>query len=414
MIDLAGSRITGSPAGQLTRRAIRFTRHVLKRFEEDGCFAAAGALSYTTLVSLVPLLAISLAVLSAFPIFDKLRKTALDWIFDTFVPAVGGTVNQYISNFVGMAGQTTAVGVIALAVTATLLLATIEDRMNAIWRVKAPRSWAARITIYWTVLTLGPLLLAMTISITSSLRDLGDQFVGTASAESWLSGLAGLVPWLVESFALMLFFSFIPHCPVRWRSALAGAIVSALLVELVRWGFGLYLAHFNSYQAIYGALAAIPIFLLWMYLTWSVILFGAEVAAAAPLWQSGEQFVEVAEPDRLALALGVLGALSTHAAEPGGPMPLRMVADQLGIAPALIADTLERLTNAGFAAATREGGYVLARDLAHFTLFDLREAIDKRPSGASQTLEARLTEVRHAEAKALQVSIASLLEREAA
>ncbi len=269
MIDIEAVRGGGIAVGRTTRRLVRFVHHVLNRFEQDGCFAAAGALSYTTLVSLVPLLAISLAVLSAFPIFDKLRTTALDWIFDTFVPTVGGTVDQYITSFVGMAGQTTAVGVVALAVTATMLLATIEDRMNAIWRVRAPRSWAARVTIYWSVLTLGPLLTAFTVSLTTSLRELGGPFVPDGpSRRGWpisRSSCRGRSRSSASRSSSASSRTVRCAGATRWP----GAAVSATLIELVRWGFGLYFQHFNSYQAIYGALAAIPIFLLWMYLTWA-------------------------------------------------------------------------------------------------------------------------------------------------
>jgi membrane protein len=409
MIDIEVVRTRGLAAGHTLRRLGRFLRHVLNRFEQDGCFAAAGALSYTTLVSLVPLLAISLAVLSAFPIFDKLRTTALDWIFDTFVPTVGGTVDQYITSFVGMAAQTTAVGVVALAVTATMLLATIEDRMNAIWRVRAPRSWIARVTIYWSVLTLGPLLAGFTVSLTSSLRDFGGPYVPDESSLSWLASLAIFLPWVVESFALTLFFSFIPHCPVRWRDATAGAIASATLIELVRWGFSLYLHHFNSYEAIYGALAAIPIFLLWMYLTWGVVLVGAEIAAAVPLWTSGEEFVVITEPDSLAVALGVLEVLSAQT-EQGGPVSLRTIARTLRLPPGLVSGSLERLARAGFAVATRDSGYVLARDLATATLYELHVAVETRTTGRSRRLEERLVSVRAAEAEALSVPIASLID----
>jgi membrane protein len=413
MIDVEQVRAGGKMAGRAVLRAARFLRYVARRFETDFCFAAAGALSYTTLVSLVPLLVISLAFLSVFPIFDKLRTDAIDIIFNTFVPKVGGTVDQYITGFVNMAGRTTAIGVIVLAGTATLLLATIEDRLNAIWRVHAPRGWVARVFIYWTVVTLGPLFVALAFSLSSSLREVGADFVPGEAAlvndTSWLAALAVLVPWAVESAGLTLFYSLLPHCPVGWRPAVLGAVVAALLIEICRWGFTLYLDHFNSYQAIYGALATIPIFLAWMYFTWCCVLYGAEIAAAAPLWGHGEEFHEVAETAPLPLALDVLRVLRRQAGE-GGPVKLSVIARAVRVPGATIAECLDRLTRAGFAASTPDGGYVLARDLERATLLNLRDAVEPRPPPRSAELEDRLAPVRAAEAAALSVPIARLLD----
>jgi membrane protein len=411
MLDIEEVRAKGAVYWQRFRRVGRFFRHVVKRFETDFCFAAAGALSYTTLVSLVPLLVISLALLSAFPIFNTLRTEAIDAIFQTFVPKVGGTVDQYLTGFIDTASKTTAIGVIVLAGTATLLLATIEDRLNAIWRVHAPRSWVARVTIYWAVVTLGPLLTALAFSVSSSLRDASfvQQEAGTVT--SWLAGLAVFVPGLVESLGLTLFYLLIPHCPVRWRAAVIGAVIAASMIEICRWGFTVYLDNFNSYQAIYGALATVPIFLAWMYFTWCCVLFGAEIAAAEPLWELGEQFIAVAEPAPLALALDVLKVLSAQAGK-GGPARLWMIAMQVRVPGATIAECLENLTGAGFTAATVDGGFVLARDLRRATLLELRDAVEVKPSPRGPELEARLAPVREVEREVLSVPIASLFEPE--
>ena len=237
----------------------RFAWYVARRFNDDGCLAAAGALSYTTLVSLVPLLAISLAVFSAFPIFDTLRGEALSFIFNAFVPRIGGTVEGYISTFAASAGKTTALGVVVLAVTAIMLLATIEARLDAIWRVHVPRGWVARITIYWTLLTLGPLIFGLALSISTSLhvvtRDLGTAGAASLPVLGQLSFVAGTLPVLLQGVGLMLFYCLIPHCPVRWRDGLLGGVAAAMLLEICRFGFTLFIDHYNSYEPIYGALA---------------------------------------------------------------------------------------------------------------------------------------------------------------
>ena len=399
------------------RRFVRFVRHVVGRFIDDGCFAAAGALSYTTLVSIVPLLAISLAVLSAFPIFDKMRERALMLMFDNFVPTVGATVEEYISNFAQSAGKTTAIGLLVLAVTAIMLLATIEDRLDAIWRVHAPRRWLARILTYWTMLTLGPLLFGIGLSVPASLhgitRDMAVVGASQHLVEQWLSILAAYAPFLLESAGFTLLFCLIPHCPVRWRDGAIGAVVAALLFEGCKAGFTLYLAHFNAYQAIYGALAVIPIFLLWMYLSWSVVLFGAEVAAAVPLWG-------LAAPDEvlarqrvdLDLGLAVIGRL-VRQGQTGGSVPLRGLATELAAPVGLLANCLDRLLAAGFVAASVDGGWVLARDLTTARLVDLKHAVETEPDyrrgRRSARLGTRWQGVTAAERAALDVPIADLL-----
>ena len=410
-IGTIGAR--GMQAKRVAIRALRFLRHVAKRFETDFCFGAAGALSYTTLVSLVPLLVISLALLSAFPIFDKLRAQLIDAIFNDLVPKVGGTVEQYITGFVDMAGRTTAIGVIVLAATATLLLATIEDRLNAIWRVHQPRGWIARVTIYWTVVTLGPLLVALAFSVTTSLRDFSDALIPSEaawiSASSWLAGLAGIVPWLVESIGLTLFYSLIPHCPVGWRPAVLGAVIAALMIETCRWGFTVYLDHFNSYQAIYGALATIPIFLAWMYFTWCCVLFGAEIVAAAPLWSEADEQFELAAPAPLSLAVDVLRLLWRQSAK-GGAVQLAAVTRQIRVPGTAIAECLDRLAGAGFVAITADGGYVLSRDLGRATLAELHAAVEPRPPRRAPEIERHLAKMREAEAEAMAAPIARLFE----
>lgn len=402
---------------RLWHRLGRFVRHVLKRFIEDGCFAAAGALSYTTLVSIVPLLAISLAVLSAFPIFDKLRERALMLMFDNFVPTVGATIEEYISTFAQSAGKTTAIGLVVLAVTAIMLLATIEDRLDGIWRVHAPRRWMARILIYWTMLTLGPLLFGMGLSVSTSLHSITQDMAAVGATrhqvEEWLSLLATYAPFLLETVGFTLLFCLIPHCPVRWRDGAVGALVAALLFEGCKAGFTLYLGHFNAYQAIYGALAVIPIFLLWMYLSWSVVLFGAEVAAAVPLWG-------LAAPDEalaqqrvdLDLGLAVVGRLAQQG-RTGGATSFRVLATDLTVPVGLLANCLDRLLAAGFVAASVDGGWVLARDLNATRLIELKRAVetdpDYRRGRRSALLGRQWQPVTAAEQAALDVPIAALI-----
>ncbi|HVJ54564.1 MAG TPA: YihY family inner membrane protein [Aliidongia sp.] len=402
---------------QLSRLRL-FLVHVLRRFRDDGCLAAAGALSYTTLVSLVPLVAISLAVLSAFPIFDTLRSQLLGFVFDAFVPSIGGTVEQYISAFAATAGRTTAVGLIVLAVTSILLLATIEDRLGQIWRVNAPRRWSVRITVYWTILTLGPVLFGLAFSLSGTLgavsEALGFSNVSEHVIGRGLRDLSVVVPMALEALGLTLFYCLIPHCPVRWRDGLLGGVVASVLLEICKGGFTIFIGHYNSYEAIYGALAVIPIFLLWMYLSWGVVLFGAEIAAAVPLWGLDEALADGAEVTDLDLALQLLEALSAQTRQ-GGTARLRWLARSVKAPIGTVGRCLDLMVGAGIVAATVDGGFVLARDLGAVSLLDLQSALDsdlpgRRRRSGRHRLDQRLTDVRRAEIDALSVPVASVLE----
>ena len=179
--------------------AAAFAIYALRRFVADGCFAASGALSYTTLVSLVPLAVIALGSLSAFPIFAPVHEELLGLVFRNFVPSIGEQAAWWFRNFAESAAQTTAIGIAGIAATGILLLVTVEDQLNLIWRVTAPRPWVQRVLAYWTLITLGPLLIGVSLSL-STYFEIAARQVGLGHeaaalfASGWLHGLARAVP----------------------------------------------------------------------------------------------------------------------------------------------------------------------------------------------------------------------------
>ena len=231
-----------------------------KRFVKDSCARSAAALSYSSLLALVPLMTIALTILSAFPAFSEARVQLQSWVFRNFLPDAGIEISDQLTSFVDNATQTTGIGVLALAVTALLLLSTINSAFNAIWRVADQRSLFLKLLVYWALLTLGPLLIGASLSLSS---------YGFAMVE-W-SGIDGytrsffnvtqFLPAVLSIIAFTLLYLVVPNRPVRFRHAVFGAVVAAFLFELLKKGFALYLTHFPSYQALYGALAAVPIFL---------------------------------------------------------------------------------------------------------------------------------------------------------
>ena len=270
--------------GAPIRRAAALMHAVLRRFLADRCLPGAGALSYATIVSLVPLIAIAFAIFAAFPIFGPLRERLLGLVMANFAPEIGAESAIILTGFADNAASTTTVGVIALVVSAFLVLATVEEHLHHIFRVRTPRSWAQRVLVYWTVLTLGPLALGALLTIYGDINQfanwlaLGGNDAGPA-ARLWTERAHGVVAFGLETGAFALLYRLIPHRKVPWRPCLSGALCAALVLAALNLGFAIYIAHIASYNAIYGALAGIPILLLWMYIFWGAVLLGAELAA---------------------------------------------------------------------------------------------------------------------------------------
>jgi membrane protein len=267
-------------------RLARFLGYTLRRFLSDGCLRIAAGLSYASLLAMVPLFAIGLAVLAGFPAFAALRGDLQRLVLDNVMPTAGAKLNSQLTVFVENASQTTGVGVIALAATAILLLSNINGALNAIWRVAEPRPLALRFLVYWALLTLGPLLIGASLSL-SSYAFAVTQWRGIAE----LGGLLQATRVISVAIATLGFagiYFLVPNRVVDFGHALIGGLVAAVMLELLKAGFGLYLRHFPTYQAIYGAVATVPIVLVWMYLAWSVTLLGAEIAAALPEWRAAQ------------------------------------------------------------------------------------------------------------------------------
>jgi len=259
-------------------RLFELLQQVGVRFRQDRCFRVASALSFTTLLALVPLVTVIFSMLSLFPVFEYWSGSLEAFLFENFVPAAGDTVKTYLHQFSDKAGKLTAVGLIILLAGSLLLLATIEDAFNDIWRVHRGRVLFQRLLVYWAVISLGPLLITVSLSMSStllSMRVFADQSLIAGATRSVLRYL----PVLFELGAYILFYKAIPNTEVKFRHAVIGGIVATILFELAKLGFAFYILNFRSYQLIYGALSTIPIFIIWIYLSWIVMLVGAVVAA---------------------------------------------------------------------------------------------------------------------------------------
>ena len=261
----------------LLRSFWEFSGQVLERFIQDRCQRVAGALSFTTLLAIVPLTAVMVAVLSLFPVFGAWMNVIQDFIYSNFVPAAGEVVQKYLSQFAGKAGRLTAFGLVFLAVTSLMLMATIEQAFNDIWRVENTRKLTHRFLTYWALLTLGPILVAGSLVLTSKLFSL--PFLGRAEVTLMYQFLDVMLPLLLEFGAAVLLYTVVPNVAVRWRNAFVGAAFAAIMLEVAKNLFATFVKYFASYKILYGAIAVLPIFLIWIYISWVIILLGAIVTA---------------------------------------------------------------------------------------------------------------------------------------
>ena len=424
--DRTFSKRTAAIGGGLRTRLVavlHFSRYILHRFSRDGCFAAAGALSYTTLVSLVPLGVIAFGILSVFPNFAEVRQELLALVFRNFVPQIGEQAAWWFTHFADSAAQATALGIIGIAATGILLLATVEDQLNALWRVTRPRPWAQRVVAYWTLMTLGPLLVGMSLTLSTYLDNAArraglDPQAIEQLTNFWQHALARLVPFVLELAACTLLYCVIPNRSVRWRDGVIGAAVASLAIEALKIGFAFYIGAMSSYQTVYGALAAIPIFLLWMYVSWMAVLLGAVVAANRPTWRIDERFVHLSSGGlRLGFSLALIAALA-RAQRRGASSHRTELASQLGVASLVVDEHLEALVETGFAAATQDGGWLLSRNPESASLHDLCRALGLPLSGGwlarpespwQRQVAPAMARIVKAEATALRVSLATLL-----
>ncbi|MHB9118037.1 MAG: YihY family inner membrane protein [Burkholderiales bacterium] len=337
---------------------LSFSHFMLRRFDRDRCPQVAASLTYTTLLSLVPLITIALTMFSAFPVFESLMVEFKIFMLTHMVPDVAGRIiTVYMQQFSEKAARLTAVGIAFLAVTATMLMVTIDRAFNAIWRVSRQRTVFKRLLNYWALLTLGPLLVGASLSLTSYLIGLS---LGWGQITELGEVLLKLTPVLLTTVAFSLMYLSVPNRYVPVSHACAGGTVAAVLFETMKKGFALYVTQFPTYTLVYGAFAAIPIFLLWIYLSWLVVLIGAEVAASLSYWQGGAWRLELTPARHFYEALRVLRVLYS-AQQEGASVSLRRLRRTLHLGFEDLEGILECLADAGLARRTDDGGWVALR-----------------------------------------------------
>lgn len=255
---------------------------VINKFRADRLLRHAAALSFNSLLALAPMMAIVFAMLSLFTGIEQLGAQLEEFMFQFFVPTASAEVRSYIDQFAGQAGQLTLIGLSFFLLTALLLLNAIEASFNDIWHIKRGRNFVQKITVYWALISLGPLLMGASLAISTYL--LSSNLLGSTELGGHLQSLGfRVLPFIFQWMAFALLYFVMPNVRVSLAHGLAGALVAAFLFEATKWLFALYITNFNSYAVVYGALSTLPIFLIWIYLSWVVALIGAEVVSVLQL-----------------------------------------------------------------------------------------------------------------------------------
>ncbi len=255
--------------------AMDFWRFLFRRFLADRGNSSAAALTYTTLFAVVPMMTVTFAMLSAVPAFQGVGEQIQNFVFRNFVPSTGAAVQEYLRAFTVQARQLTWAGVAVLAVTAFMMLVSIEQAFNTIWRVRQSRRGVTSFLLYWAILSVGPLLLGSGFVLSTYLTS--TSLLSGPHALFGAQTLLRFMPLVFSVAAFTLIYATVPNARVPFKHALLGGLFTAVLFEVAKGLFALYVSLFPGYQLIYGAFATVPLFLLWLYLSWLIVLFGAEL-----------------------------------------------------------------------------------------------------------------------------------------
>ncbi|RYF81060.1 MAG: YihY family inner membrane protein [Comamonadaceae bacterium] len=350
-----------------------------ERFREDRLGLTASSLTFTTTMALVPFFTVALALFTVFPIFADLQQGLERWLVQSLIPPnIARQVLGYLNQFAGAASGLGIAGLIVLLVTAIALILTIDKTLNNIWRVPAPRPFGQRVLIYWAVLTLGPLLLALSLSTTA----------WVFAASRGVVGEGGLLRLPFNTLELLLLaggvaalYHYVPNTRVRWSHAWAGGLFVALAIEVAKRVLGLYLGSVPTYSVMYGAFATVPILLIWIYVAWVIVLLGAVIAAYLPSLLRGVARPGGAPGWHMQLAIEVLELLSAARQMPRRGLTVPALAQRLRVDALQLAPVLKSLAALDWVvelvedAADEAPRHVLLVEPAHTPLAPLATAL---------------------------------------
>jgi membrane protein len=375
-----------------------------ERFKEDHLGLTASSLTFTTIISIVPLFTVALAIFSVFPMFGKMQTGLQQLLVDSLIPDnIARQVLSYLGQFATKASKIGWVGALAFLVSALMLILTIDGKLNDIWRVRTTRHLARRIIVYWTLLTLGPLLLAMSLSISSYVMSASKGWVSVLPDS--LSAVLNVVEFIVMACSMAAMYRFVPNTQVRWTHALLGGTFVALGIELAKSVLAWYLAKVPTFSAVYGAFATVPILLIWIYVAWVIVLLGAVIAAYWPSLKSGIARRGDTPGWNFQLAIEILQALSKAEVDSKRGKNLEAISKELRVDDLQLESPLQTLMSLDWIGKLDEdiqgqgGRYVLLVNPATTLLAPLSERLLLPNQASTQKLwgKSRWTEIYMAE-----------------
>jgi membrane protein len=345
----------------------------------------AGSLTFTTILSIVPVFAVALALFTAFPLFAQFRGELENFLLKVLPGQISDTVLRYINEFAAKATRLTAVGLLFLGLTALSMIITVDRVLNDIWRVRDRRPLAQRVLIYWAIITLGPILIGASLSASSYLWGLSADAVRQLPA--LVRSVLDYAPVLISWLAYSALYVFVPNRRVAWRDALIGGFIAAMLAEVLKTSFGVFVSR-GVARSMYGAFAALPLFLVWAYLSWYVLLFGAAIAATLPRLRATRFTDEARAGNSFVTAVALLKTLfdARRAGDPA--IPTGELAQRVRTAPdetELLLESMETLGYVRRLAASRRGkqrehDWLLTADSARATLTPLFDRFGVDPA----------------------------------
>lgn len=354
-----------------------------QQFRDNSCRESAAALTYTTLFAIVPMMTVAFSILSSMPALKSKGDEIQRWAFEYFAPSIGDKIVVHLHEFTRQAGNLTGVGIVFLVITSVLMLRTTEQTLNRIWKVQEPRKGTTSLLMYWAVLTLGPLCLGAALGLSSyitSVKIFSDAASFFGGAAFWLS----LLPFFAMTLMMSIIYIIVPNCHVPWKFGVVGAAVSALLMEGAKAGFALFVRSSPSYEVVYGAFAAVPLFLLWVYVSWMIFLGGSVLVHTIVVFEEHRN-----PTPRLQSLLRLLSTLWTKQQRGEALKPSQVRTALLAAGATRWDDFRNVLLGIGLMRRTDDGSFVLVRDLSYLTLDELVQMLPWPMSRALHVGEGR-------------------------
>jgi membrane protein len=363
---------------RLLIRLLRFLYRLMRRFVADQCIQRASALAYASLLAIVPLVALGMSVFTSFHAFDAAASRVRDMLLNNLLPTSHEIVQSYLGSIADKATALSIFGIIGLLVTSTALLNTVEEAFNHVWRITRARSLMSKFMAFWATLTLAPIMIGASITITSYVAAL-PLLTHVSEGAALLSRLPFVLPWMMSSLALAILYMVLPNTRVPFRFAIVGGMIAGALFELSKLGFAFYVTHLADYEKLYGALGTLPVFLIWLYLAWVVVLVGSEIVFCLQHpEQSSKQHSVYADPGIRKFFSHLILLRAAQTLQRGNALRMDELNVETGVPDNILQEWLDQLCACGLLHHLQDAGgerWAPARDPDSLSLADIQHAL---------------------------------------